>query len=109
MSRAIGGADAWTPEEMEVLRANPHLTAKQLAELLPGRNAASVGNKRWQQKEAREKPPVKNPGDYIETLSSYLVDEFDCMEVWAKWHGYAAWRELSRDSFGWVTLCCTAK
>lgn len=89
------------------------MTAKQLTELLPGRTAQAIGNVRARQSHYQDSGlpdfPVKDPGDYVETLSSYLVDEFECLEIWLKWNGYATCRELTRDERGWVTLLCTAK
>lgn len=54
-------------------------------------------------------PAVKPPGDYAEVLSDYLVDEFECMAIWLRWNGYASYKEVSRDTRGWVTVTCTAK
>ena len=107
-------ASVWTDEELAILDANPELSAAQVAKLLPGRSGQAVGNKRANRHRGgfayqREQPPVIEPGEYIETLWALLVDDFEIMGVWLKWHGYASYRELGRDRFDWVTVLCTAK
>jgi hypothetical protein len=107
----------WTPGELEVIAANPGLTSPQLAELLPGRTVSAIGKRRCYNGNYRSKPEdhpaVKEPGEYLETLTAYFADHFDCLEIWLRWNGYATCRELSRDMkaspLGVVTLLCTAK
>lgn len=107
--KSWGRGNIWSEEEKQFIRDHPELSISQLAILLPERTTQAVGNMRKRLELNEEGPPVKPAGDYLETLAAYLVDEFDCMEIWAKWNGYASWRELSRTRFGWVTLLCTAK
>lgn len=113
----------WSDAELAILRDNPHLPTSVLKARLPNRSSMAIGNKRkWFSDnpvkcegtpENPEVPPTKDPGDYIETLSSLLVEDFECMEIWCKWNGYASWRELGRDmgvgAFGVVSVLCTAK
>lgn len=107
-------APPWTPAEVEVLASYPAMTARDLAALLPGRTPQAVGNMRARHLGRKGEaivvePPVKPPGEYAETLSHYVVDDFECMPIWLKWNGYAAYRELDRDERGWVSILCTAK
>jgi hypothetical protein len=105
----------WTAAELAVVAAHPGMTSGELAALLPGRSSQAVGNLRARHfgrhgnVVPRDEPQVKEPGEYTEHLSAYLVDEFECMEIWLKWNGYASYREAGRDKYGWVTLVCTAK
>ena len=103
----------WTEEELQLIRENPGMSSANLAALMPNRSGRGVGNIRrtlgQSAPKQEDKPAVKAPGDYVETLSAYLVDEFDCMEIWLRWNGYSSYRELSRDHAGWVTILCTAK
>lgn len=89
------------------------MSSTNLAALLPGRSGRGVGNIRrtlgQHAVKQVDEPAVKEPGDYVETLACYLVDEFDCLEIWMRWNGYSSYRELSRTHAGWVTLLCTAK
>ena len=108
---------AWTDAELEILFAHPGLTARELCKFLPGRSPQAVGNMRARRMGHRGgrgavlavTPVSKAAGEYRETLSSYLVDDFECMEIWLKWNGYASHKELSRDERGWVSLLCIAK
>ena len=107
-------ASVWTDEELVILDAHPELSASQMSKMLPGRSAQAVGNKRANRGRGgfayqREQPPVIAPGEYIETLWAYLVDDFEIMGIWLKWHGYASFRELTRNHLDWVTVLCTAK
>lgn len=90
------------------------MTARKLTELLPGRTPQAIGNMRLRHcpqplASVRAQPAVREPGDYVETLSAYLVDEWECLEIWLRWNGYSHHKELGRDRLGWVTLLCTAK
>lgn len=77
--------------------------------LLPGRSLQAIRDALSKAAvKAREKPAVKQPGRYIETLAGYLTDEADALEIWLRWNGYVTCRVLSRDPAGWVTLLCTA-
>ncbi len=105
---------AWTDDELRILASHPELSAREMMPFLPGRSSQAIGNIRLRRLGDRggaftEVPPVKAPGDYIEVLSAYLLDDFDCAMIWCKWNGYMGYRELSRDERGWVTLLCTAK
>jgi hypothetical protein len=103
----------WTETELSLIRDNPQMTPRELSEHLGNRtlNACAQARFRLDGRKAALVPEyaVKAPGEYTETLSAYLVDEFDCLEIWMKWNGYAAWRETSRDELGWVNFICTAK
>jgi len=113
----------WSEAELAILAAHPDLSTKDLAARLPGRTPQSIGNKRkWFSEDPTkcegtptipDVPASKEPGDYLETLSPLLVDDFDCLDIWLRWNGYATCRELCRDlkvgAFGLVTLLCTAK
>jgi hypothetical protein len=103
----------WTEAEMSFIREHPELTPKELSEHLTNRtlNACAQARYRLDGRKPDVKPEyaVHEPGEYTEHLADLLVDEFDCLEIWMKWNGYAAWREVSRDRCGWVTLSCTAK
>lgn len=107
----------WTDDELRVLEENPEMSSQRLAGLLPNRTPQAIGNKRNQTFGNRgnaftAEPPVKPAGDYLETVSAYLVDDFECMQIWLKWNGYASYRELNRDlkgMFGYATVLCTAK
>lgn len=107
-----GKGTTWSDAELQVIRDNPDMTAEELTALLPGRTLQSIGNKRWTNRNI-EVPPVKEPGNYIESVSALIADDFELMGIWCKWNGYAAWRELSRDmtvgAFGIVTAVCAAK
>jgi hypothetical protein len=58
-------------------------------------------------------PAVKEPGEYLETLSAYFMAYPECVEIWLRWNGYVTYRELCRDMktspLGVVTLLCEAK
>lgn len=113
----------WSDAELAVLRDNPHLSTSALKARLPNRSAMAIGNKRkWFSDNPvkcegtpvnPEEPVNKEPGEYIETVSALIADDFELMEIWTRWNGYASWRELSRDmraqAFGIVTILCTAK
>lgn len=103
----------WTAEELAIVAANPRLPTRELKLLLPGRSPQSIGLIRRRSGRLggipEEHPPVKDAGDYVEVLSHYMTDDFELMEIWLYWNGYATWRELSRDRRGWVTMVCTAK
>lgn len=112
MPRAV----PWSDEELAIVAANPARTAVSLMPELPGRSAQAIGNMRRslgvRSAPIAVEPPVKPAGDYVETLSAYLVEDFECMQIWLKWNGYASYRELNRDMkgvFGYVTVLCTAK
>ena len=126
----------WTQEEMDLIldnlnlspielakvfedrrtaaeRAYPELTPAELDKVCPGRTLAAVSQAKFRL--VGRKPPkrvaydVKDPGEYIEHLSRYLVEDFECMEIWARWHGYATWVTLGIDERGFVHVRCTAK
>lgn len=100
----------WTDAELAIVRCNLHLSAAQIAAKLPGRSRSALSNVRLRLLKAPETPPVKAPGDYVETLSEFIVDDFDCMQIWMKWNGYACYRELRREQRGfYVQVLCTAK
>ncbi len=111
----------WTEAELAILEANPHLTTRDLAARLPGRSPQAIGNKRkWFsddpvkcQEPVDEKPAVKEPGEYLETLNAYFMKHPECVAIWMKWNGYITYRELCRDMkaspLGVVTLLCQAK
>jgi|SRR5580693_2073341 hypothetical protein len=112
MSRAV----PWSEEELEIVASNPAMTAVALMPQLPGRSAQAIGNMRRslgvRAAPPAVEPPVKAAGDYLETVSAYLADDFECMQIWLKWNGYASYRELNRDlkgMFGHVTILATAK
>lgn len=108
-----GKGNTWSEAELAVLKANPDLTSRELTKLLPGRTGQAIGNMRLRHcpnpKTDLDQPVIKPPGDYLELLAAYLVDDFECLEIWARWNGYASYREISRDELGWVTLVCQAK
>lgn len=108
----------WTEEELAVIDAHPELTSPELQSLLPNRTAQAIGNVRARRSPCtkagspEELPPVKEPGEYVETLSSYFVAQFDLMEIWLKWNGYSSYRvlcEIRDKAFGHTTILCTAK
>jgi hypothetical protein len=104
----------WTDAEKEIILANPAMSAPRLMALLPSRSTQAIGNMKRQLLGHKSEVPVDEPmvrpaGDYVETLSHYLVDEWECLAIWLKWNGYHTYRELCRDPRGWVTILCTAK
>ncbi len=121
--RSRGEYRPWSEEELEVLRAAPRsVTSRELASQLPGRTLSSVANVRIRLREAggepvydgrSEEPPVKKPGEYLETLSAYFMEYPEYVEIWMRWNGYVTYRELCRDMgaspLGVVTLLCQAK
>lgn len=106
----------WSDEDLEFVRSNMELPVNEVAAAL-GRSPHSIEQVKTRLKHGREKAPVevpavKNPGDYLETLSSYFVGQFDLMEIWCRWNGYSHYRvlcETSHGIFGVSTLVCTAK
>lgn len=104
---------AWTEEELGFIRDHPMMPPKELAEWLDGRSLAACAQARFRLD--GRKPPrpdsyaVKAPGKYDEKLSQFLVEDFECMEIWARWHGYATWEVLGQDDGGWMLVRCTAK
>lgn len=103
----------WSEAELDLIRSNLALTPIELARLFPNRTLAACSQARFRldgRKPARRDAyAVKIPGDYIEFLSPYLVEDFDCMEIWARWNGYATWDVLGQDEHGWVHMRCIAK
>jgi hypothetical protein len=109
----------WLPEDLALARKamGEGYGPAALQELFPGRSPQALRNVyqrinrelygRTGQKEAER--AVKAPGDYVETLACYLVEDEECMRIWLDWNGYSKCRKLSRDRRGWVTLLCTAK
>lgn len=104
---------AWTEAEITIVRDNPELFPKDLVKFLPGRTHNAIAQVRFRLdgRKAAIKPEyaVKVPGKYVECLSHYLVQDFECMEIWARWNGYATWEVLEMDERGWVRVRCTAK
>lgn len=103
----------WSEAELDFIRSHPEMPPKVLAEHMADRTLAACAQARFRldgRKPARRDAyAVKVPGDYIEFLSPYLVEDFDCMEIWARWNGYATWDVLGQDDRGWIHLRCTAK
>lgn len=103
----------WYGWEIDIVRDHPELMPRELAELLPGRTVDACAQARFRLD--GRKPPkvgeflVKDPGEYIELLSSFLVEDFECMGIWMKWNGYASFRVLEMDTRGFVHCLCTAK
>jgi hypothetical protein len=103
----------WTEPELQFVRDHPEMLPRELARHLPNRSLASCAQARFRLD--GRKPPrqdayaVKVPGNYVECLSSYLVEDLSCMEIWVRWNGYATWKVLGKDERGWVHLLCTAK
>jgi hypothetical protein len=104
----------WTEAEMDLIRDNINLSPIELAKLFEGtRTLAAVSQAKFRL--AGRKPAkvveyeVKAPGDYIEHLSLFLVEDFECMGIWARWHGYATWELMSTDERGFAHVRCTAK
>jgi hypothetical protein len=121
-SRREGRASkTWTDAELAIIRDNPHLSTRDLMARLPGRTPQAVGNKRKHfstdpqkcQEELHHEPMVREPGEYIETLSVYFMQHAEYMEIWLRWNGYITYRELCRDMgvgvFGIATILCEAK
>jgi hypothetical protein len=99
----------WTDEEIDILRGHPDITAQAMhSAYLPNRTPAAIGVMRDRLREREVRPVVRSPGVYPEVLAGLLVDDDECMKIWAKWNGYASWDVVSRDSLGWCTLACTA-
>jgi hypothetical protein len=108
----------WTDEEIALVRQHRDEPVAIIAALLPHRSVSAIKNVKYRVLDIldhgkTEQPPVKAAGDYIETLSAYFVDDWECLSIWLKWNGYHAYRELSRDmgvgALGIATLLCTAK
>jgi hypothetical protein len=104
---------AWTEDELNFIREHPMMPPIELAEWLPGRTLNACAQARFRLDGRKPPKPteyaVKAPGDYLEYLAIYLVEDFECMEIWARWHGYATWEALGRDERGWIHVRCTAK
>jgi len=106
----------WTDAELEIVRVHHRLPFPELHAMLPGRSDKAVYQARVRAREeetGKEKPPVKEPGEYLETLNAYFVQHGECLEIWLRWNGYVTCRELCRDMtaspLGTVTLLCLAK
>jgi hypothetical protein len=104
----------WTQAEMDLILDNLNLSPIELAKLFEGtRTLAAVSQAKFRLAGRKLPKPVayevKDPGDYIEHLSSLLVEDFECMEIWARWHGYATWESLGIDERGFMHVRCTAK
>ena len=105
---------AWTEEELDLIRANLHLSPIDLAKLFEGRRtlaACSQARFRLDGRKPALAPEyaVKAPGAYIEHLSLFLVEDYECMEIWTRWNGYATWDVMGTDDRGYVHVRCTAK
>lgn len=104
---------AWSEEELNFIRDHPMMPPLELAEWLPGRSLAACAQARFRLNGRKPARPdayeVKVPGEYDEKLSIFLVEDFECMEIWARWHGYATWEVLGQDDRGWMLVRCTAK
>jgi hypothetical protein len=103
----------WTEEELSFIRDHPTMPPIELAKWLPGRTLNACAQARFRLDGRKPPKPTeydkKLPGDYIEQLSLFLVEDFECMEIWARWHGYATWETLGIDERGFVHVRCTAK
>lgn len=106
----------WSDEDKVFVQQTMDLPVAEVAETL-GRSRQSIEQARTRLRHGRaqagkDEPPVKSAGDYVETLSACLVDDWECLSIWLRWNGYHTYRELSRDPkgvFGYVTIICTAK
>ena len=105
----------WSQAEQEIIEAHKGEPLEDLMRMLPGRSESAVRNAQYRRPGVKrtEKYEVKAPGEYLETLSAYFVDEPGCLEIWLRWNGYITGRELNRDmkvsALGIVTLLCEAK
>jgi hypothetical protein len=103
----------WTEAELSFIREHPMMPPIELAQWLPGRTLNACAQARFRLDGRKPPKPdayeIKVPGDYIEQLSLFLVEDFECMEIWARWHGYATWETLGIDERGFVHVRCTAK
>jgi hypothetical protein len=99
----------WAQDELDIFHAHPDFTPRELHELLPHRSISAIAQLRQRGQFKKASPAVKATGEYVETVAGYLVDESACMGIWLRWNGYTSYRELIRDSRGWVTVLCTAK
>jgi hypothetical protein len=103
----------WTEEDRTFVSETMELPVAEVAAAL-NRSEHAIEQARTRVRHGREKAPVevpvvRKPGDYIETLAPVFVEDFECMEIWLKWNGYACYTVVGReDRFG-LTLICTAK
>jgi hypothetical protein len=105
---------AWTEAELDLIRNNLHLSPIELAKLFEGnRTLAACSQARFRLDGRKAAKLVeyakKPPGEYIEHLSLFLVEDYECMEIWTRWNGYATWETLGIDERGYVHVRCTAK
>lgn len=105
-----GHGTCWSDDEIAFVRDNPGMTPKEISTAL-GRSRQSVYGIRNKIKAEvpAELPPVKEPGDYVELLHSYVAEDFELREIWLRWNGYASAVLLKKDKFEMVTMVCTAK
>jgi hypothetical protein len=104
-----GRGTTWSDEDMALVQEH-YGDLAAMRRLFPGRTLSAIRNAQARARyQDREKPPVKPPGTYIHVLAGLLVDEFECMEIWCKWNGYASYKVLGRDRLDYVTVACQAK
>lgn len=105
-----GHGTCWSIEEQDFVRQHQHdMTPTEIAKAL-NRPRMSVYHKLSEiRQEVVEVPPVKEPGQYIEVLHSYVAEDFELAEIWARWNGYATVKILKRDAHMMCTILCTAK
>jgi hypothetical protein len=106
-----GHGTLWAEDEVQFVRDNyESMTPTEISREL-GRARMSVYHKiaAIKAEVPVEVPPVKPTGQYVEILHSYVAEDFELREIWARWNGYSAVQVLKRDAHMMCTLLCTAK
>lgn len=111
---------SWSAEESAIVRENPDLTCKVLADKI-GRSESGVRNERLRQKKAAGESTRKYvkglatwefderpSGWYGEKIGLLLVEYQEAFEAWKHYHRYVEVLYVGQEmaGFGWVSLWC---
>lgn len=105
-----GHGTCWSEEEIQFVRDHMDLSATEISKTI-GRSRSSVYHvmQRIKSEVPEESYAVKEPGQYVELLHSFVAEDFELCEIWGRWNGYSTVDVISRDRHMMCTVLCTAK